>query len=105
VWRWWHDGSVHLAPWPSVAELGELAVDPGSIYEPVCLALEALRREKSTASASQRASVARLVVHAPSEFAAALRASADDLVAAGNVQELTLHHASDVRFEVTLAVG
>jgi len=105
VWRWWHMDSVHLAPWPSVDELGDLAVDPGSIYEPVCAALEAVRREKSTANASQRASVARLVVHAPDEFAAALRASADDLIAAGNVQELAVHDANDLRFDVTLAIG
>jgi valyl-tRNA synthetase len=23
VWHWWHDDSVHLAPWPTREELGE----------------------------------------------------------------------------------
>ena len=105
VWHWWHDDSVHLAPWPSVEELGTLAPDPGSIYRPVCDALEALRREKSTAKVSQRAGVARFVVDAPEEFAAALRASANDLVAAGNVLEMVVNDASDLRFEITLATS
>jgi valyl-tRNA synthetase len=103
VWHWWHDDSVHLAAWPSVEELGTLSVDPGSIYRPVCDALEAIRREKSTAKVSQRAQVALFVVNAPEELAAALRASANDLVAAGNVLELVVNDASDVSFEITLA--
>jgi valyl-tRNA synthetase len=102
VWRWWHEGSVHLAPWPTTQELGALSVDPGSIYHPLRAALEAIRREKSTAKVSQRASVARLVVHAPEEFAAALRRGANDLVAAGNVEEFIVLEANELNFEVTL---
>ncbi|HEV3267920.1 MAG TPA: valine--tRNA ligase [Acidimicrobiales bacterium] len=105
VWRWWHDDSVHLAAWPRVDELGTLSVDPGSIYRPVCDALEAIRREKSTAKVSQRAEVARFVVNAPEEVAAALRASANDLVAAGNVREMIVNDANDVSFEITLAAS
>ena len=102
VWRWWHAGSVHLAPWPTIEELGALSVDPGSIYQPVCDTLEAIRREKSTAKVSQRASVTRLVVHAPEEFASALRACANDIVAAGNVQEFVVLDENELRVEVTL---
>jgi valyl-tRNA synthetase len=102
VWHWWHDDSVHLAPWPTVSELGGLGVDPGSIYQPVCEVLEAIRREKSTAKVSQRARVARLEVHAPEEYASALRASEADLVAAGNVDAFVVSDASELRIEVTL---
>jgi valyl-tRNA synthetase len=102
VWRWWHEGSVHLAPWPTTAELGTLSVDPGSIYHPLGATLEAIRREKSTAKVSQRTSVARLVVHAPEEFASALRKGANDLVAAGNVEEFIVLDANELSFEVTL---
>ena len=102
VWRWWHSESVHVAPWPGIEELGALSVDPGSIYQPVCETLEAIRREKSTAKVSQRASVARLVVHAPEEFASALRACANDLVAAGNVQEFIVLDANELSLDVKL---
>jgi valyl-tRNA synthetase len=103
VWHWWHDDSVHLAAWPSVEELGTLSVDPGSIYRPVCDALEAIRREKSTAKVSQRAEVSRFVVNAPEEVAAALRASANDLAAAGNVSELIVNDASELSFDIALS--
>ena len=55
VWRWWHDDSVHRASWPTLDELGALRETPGSIYQPVCEVLEAIRREKSNAKVSQRA--------------------------------------------------
>jgi valyl-tRNA synthetase len=102
VWRWWHDGSVHRSSWPTLEELGPLVENPGSVYEPVCEVLEAIRREKSTAKVSQRAGVARLVVSAPAEFAAALRASAADLIAAGNVEEFIVNDAHELSIEVTL---
>jgi valyl-tRNA synthetase len=103
VWHWWHDDSVHLASWPTLEELGALAVDPGSVYQPVCEVLEMIRREKSTAKVSQRASVARLVVSGPEEFASAIRASGADLIAAGNVQELVVVDANELLVEVSLA--
>ncbi|MCU1363227.1 MAG: valS [Acidimicrobiaceae bacterium] len=102
VWHWWHDDSVHLASWPSLDELGPLSVNPGSIYQPVCDVLEALRREKSTAKLSQRAGVARLVVSGPEEFASAIRAGGADLIAAGNVHELVAVDATELLIDVTL---
>jgi len=103
VWRWWHEGSVHLAPWPTLGELGNVRENPGSIYEPVCETLEAVRREKSSAQVSQRAEVARLAVRAPSPFATAVREAASDLKAAGNVVDLTVDDDDEVLLSVTLA--
>ncbi|HTT58413.1 MAG TPA: valine--tRNA ligase, partial [Acidimicrobiales bacterium] len=103
VWSWWHDGSIHLSRWPTLTELGPLPERPGSIYQPVCDALEAVRREKSSAKVSQRASVATMVVSAPEEFADALRVSASDLRSAGNVEQLVIGDASEVTIDVTLA--
>jgi valyl-tRNA synthetase len=103
VWRWWHDTSVHRAPWPTLAELGPLAPDAGSIYQPVCEVLEAVRREKSTAKVSQRAGVARLLVEAPEGALEALRLAAYDLKAAGSVEDLEVREADDLRVEVALA--
>ena len=127
VWRWWHEDSVHRAPWPRREEFvgasGQSesvpsesvpsesvpyesgpshSDEPGSVYRPVCGALEAIRRAKSTAKVSQRARVARLRIAAPEEFAAAVRASAGDLIAAGNIAELVVEVASDVVIDVTL---
>jgi valyl-tRNA synthetase len=102
VWRWWHEDSVHRASWPALDELGSLSERPGSIYQPVCDALEAVRREKSTAKVSQRAVVARLTIAGPEDVIEALRASANDLRAAGNVTELVIDVASDLRVDVVL---
>ncbi|MGH3732174.1 MAG: valine--tRNA ligase [Acidimicrobiales bacterium] len=105
VWSWWHEDSVHLSPWPTLDELGVLGERPGSVYLPVCEALEAIRRAKSTAKVSQRAGVARLVVTAPQEFAAALRASSSDLIGAGNVENFEVVDAHELTFDVTLATN
>jgi valyl-tRNA synthetase len=93
---------VHRASWPSLDELGSLSERPGSIYQPVCDALEAVRREKSTAKVSQRAGVARLTVTGPEDVVEALRAGANDLRAAGNVTDLVIEVGSELRVDVVL---
>ena len=105
VWRWWHEQSVHLAPWPVVDELtlGDSVAKPGSIYGPICDVLEAIRREKSTAKVSQRAQVSLCTVDGPAELLDAVRAAQIDLAKAGGVLEWRLVEASDVTVTVTLA--
>jgi valyl-tRNA synthetase len=102
VWRWWHEDSIHRANWPTLDELGNLSERPGSIYQPVCDVLEAVRREKSTAKVSQRAGVVRLTITGPEDVVEALRAGANDLRAAGNVTELVIDVANELRVEVVL---
>ncbi len=102
AWRWWHEGSVHLAPWPRAEELGDVAA-PSTIYGPVCDVLEAVRRAKSSAKASQRAEVARCVVHAPAAVRDAVGVAARDLCAAGVIADLSFEDAGELRVEVTLA--
>jgi valyl-tRNA synthetase len=102
-WRWWHAGSVHRAPWPRAEELGPSAPAPGSVYRPVCEVLEAVRRAKSGAKASQRAAVARCAVVAPRAALDALRAAHGDLCAAGGIEELALSEGDELAVEVTLA--
>ena len=43
VWRWWHDDSVHLAPWPTIGELGDAPREFGDL-------LRGGRRARSGAS-------------------------------------------------------
>jgi len=104
VWRWWHDDSVHLAPWPSVDEFDVPSPDdPGYLYQAVGDVLEAVRREKSTQKVSQRAEVSLLVVEGPTQWLDAVRAGETDLRDAGTVSLFDFSEASDVRVKVTLA--
>ncbi len=103
VWHWWHDDSVHLAPWPIVEELGSAPPALGTTFAAACQVLEVIRREKSTAKVSQRAEVASVEVSGPNEFLDAVLAGASDLRAAGGVRTVTTREQSDVTVSVTLA--
>ena len=104
VWHWWHEGSVHRAPWPVVGELGEVSSnEPGALYGAVGEVLEAVRREKSTAKVSQRAAVSRLVVRGPAALVTAVRAGESDLRDAGAVAEVLVEESSETSISVTLA--
>ena len=89
VWSWWHEGSVHRAPWPSPPELDGAAGD-GAVLDTVAEVLGAVRKAKSEAGVSMRAPVAEVRVSGPAERLAAVRAGLDDLRAAGNVAEVVL---------------
>jgi valyl-tRNA synthetase len=109
AWSWWHDGSVHAAAWPS----GGAASGPGSAEtagagDPAVLATAAavlgqVRKAKTAARLSIRAEAARVVVRGPDE--AAVRASEDDLRAAGNITDFAfeLTPGGELAAEVTLA--
>ncbi len=100
AWRWWHDGSVHRAPWPTHAELGDPREAGGSapeddteaatpVLDMAAHVLGAVRREKTAAKRSMRAGVERLhVVDTPERLATLLQAEAD-VREAGGVAVLT----------------
>jgi valyl-tRNA synthetase len=106
VWSWWQEGSVHRAPWPTVAELpaeaSGISSDP-SLLDAVAEVLGAVRREKTAAKRSMRARVARLSVTAPSEMLAALEAARTDLVDAGGIDALELIEGPELVTAVELA--
>jgi len=89
VWSWWHDGSIHLSPWPAVEELsaaqhqGDVAV-----LDMASHVLGEVRRAKTTAHVSMRAPVARLTVVDDAERLALLAEAEGDLREAGGVVEL-----------------
>ncbi len=104
AWRWWHEDSVHTAPWPSGLEFTHEPVEePGSIVTPVAAVLEAIRRAKSTAKVSQRAAVATVDITAPSTSIAAIAAASWDLAAAGSVAAFTYREGDELTVEVELA--
>ena len=65
VWSWWQPGSVHVARWPEVGEVGMFAGADTEVLRVAAEVLGAVRREKTTHKRSMRARVALLVVHAP----------------------------------------
>jgi valyl-tRNA synthetase len=105
VWSWWHDGSVHRAPWPSVDELGGAAA--GGDPEVLAVASEviaAVRKAKSESRVSMRTEVASLQVCAPPEVLARVALAAPDLRAAaraGAIEHVTTD-AGDLQVTVTL---
>ena len=99
VWSWWQTGSVHAQPWPTAA--GNWGDD--TILEPVCNVLAAVRRAKTEAKASQKASVAVLTVSAPSAMHAAIASAEIDLRDAGSITEVRYLPADDLVCEVVMA--
>ncbi len=89
TWSWWHDGSVHRAPWPAATELDGTTGDP-AVLDAVSTALAGVRKAKSEAKVSMRTPVAVLTVTAPPAVLTAVRGGADDLAAAGRVERLEL---------------
>jgi valyl-tRNA synthetase len=104
VWSWWHEGSVHRAPWPTVSELAtgidrqgapgantdgtEGAHNGTAVLDMAAHVLGEVRRAKTAAKRSMRAPVARLVVVDEPERLSLLAKAQSDLCQAGNVQEL-----------------
>ncbi len=99
VWRWWHEGSVHRAPWP--APLALAPVEP--TYDAVREVLEAVRREKSTARVSQRAAVEALALTGPAEALEAIARAETDLMAAGSIQGIEYAQGPELVVAVALA--
>ena len=113
VWSWWRDGSVHLAPWPSVDELGVVpspeggapSVDPATdaVLEVAAEVLGLVRRAKTTAKRSMRAPVAVLTVRDTADRLEALAAAEGDLRDAGGVVDLVTRVGDGSEVDVELA--
>ena len=88
VWRWTHEGSIHVAAWPehrgTTAGLGLLPA--------VSAALIGIRRAKTDAKASQKTEVLSATLSGPAFLAEA----ADDLKAVGRIAELTFVEAGEI---------
>ncbi len=103
VWSWWHEGSVHQAPWPDTTEMGAHAEGDVTVLAVAAEVLGAVRREKTTHKRSMRARVARLTVTAPAAARAAVEAAHGDIVDAGGVDELVVAEGDALSVEVELA--
>ncbi|MEO5874547.1 MAG: valine--tRNA ligase, partial [Streptosporangiaceae bacterium] len=98
VWSWWQDGSVHVAAWPTAAELPG-GGDP-AVLTVTAEALRQVRKVKSSARLSMRAEVVRATVRgAQADLVGA------DLQGAGVITELLLVPGADGELSVEVALG
>jgi valyl-tRNA synthetase len=107
VWSWWHDGSVHTAPWPTSQELlsliGGADESAAPALERAALVLGEVRKTKSEAKRKLSTPVTRLVVRDTADRLGALRTAEADLVSSGFVETLVTEEAETFAVEVTLA--
>ena len=87
VWSWWHDGSVHRAPWPDPGELPDTPGD-AAVLDAAVEVLAQIRKSKTEAKRGMRTRVKRLIVTAPPQRLVKLGAGGQDLRNAGNVEEM-----------------
>jgi valyl-tRNA synthetase len=105
VWSWWQGGSVHRASWPESAPLRAAAGDRDPRQLAVAsAAISAVRKAKSERKLSMRADVSVLAVRGIGVDLDLLRASLDDLMAAGRVAavDFVAAHDAELAYEVVL---
>ncbi len=100
-WRWWHDASVHTSSWPTATGVD---VDP-ALLDPVCEVMGLVRRAKTEAKVSQRATVTDLEIAAPASWHAAIEAGRADLLDAGSIERMTVSAGDELVAAVRLAEG
>lgn len=104
-WSWWHDESVHRAPWPEMLSLDAMAGPEadGAMTHVVSDVLRAIRRAKSEAMVSMKAAVVRLVIADSAQRLALLRAAERDFRDAGQVDQIEMIASEAFKVLVTLA--
>lgn len=100
AWSWSHDRSVHTSRWPDADELAVADGDP-ALLDTASAVLGTIRRAKSDAKRSMRATAERVVVSGPEPTIANVRAAAADIEAAGVVDDLVLESSTG---ELSVAV-
>jgi len=100
VWSWWHEGSIHRAAWPTVSELGEAPQASGA-YRLASEIVSDIRREKTTAKVSQRATVSELTISDAADVIELAKLVESDIADAGSVTA-TVYVVGDTRRDVTL---
>jgi valyl-tRNA synthetase len=91
VWSWFHDpsaGSLHQAPWPSTAELGDARAADPAVLAAVAEALTGIRKAKSDAKVGMRAEIATMTLAGPSVQLDRVRTAEGDLRSAGRIRDL-----------------
>ncbi|WP_348787596.1 valine--tRNA ligase [Leifsonia sp. NPDC080035] len=95
AWSWFNEGSVHVAPWPTTAEVASDWSDDRAVLTIVGRALTGIRGAKTAAKASQRTPVDSAVIAGPDTEIAAIRSAAGDLASVGRIAELRFASAEE----------
>ena len=90
AWSWWHEGSLHRAPWPRPEELASSGAADPALLSDVAAVLGEVRRAKTLAKRSMRAPVERVVVHGEAAVLARIESARGDLTDAGGIVALEL---------------
>jgi valyl-tRNA synthetase len=85
AWSWWHEGSVHRAPWPTTADAAAGEGGDPTLLAAVGEALAGVRKAKSEAKVGMRAEVASIVLAGPAAWTDRVRLAETDLRAAGRI--------------------
>ncbi|SHF64417.1 valine--tRNA ligase [Streptoalloteichus hindustanus] len=103
AWSWWHDHSIHTAPWPSKDD--RISADHASTASLASAVIGAVRKAKSEARRSMRTPVSKVVIAGEPSALNVISALTADLVAAGNIENLSLSPVpeQELRVEVVLA--
>jgi valyl-tRNA synthetase len=99
AWRWWHDTSVHVQPWPATSGVdGDV-----TLLEVPLEVLGRVRRTKTEAKVSQRAEVAAVHLTVPDSATASIAAARADLLEAGSILSLDVVAGGALACDVELA--
>lgn len=97
AWSWWNDGSVHAAAWPTIDEVAATG-DPALLVL-TGQALTSIRRAKTDAKASQKATLNELTITGSPDQITLLSLAEGDLKAVGRIVRLSFTPADE--FAVT----
>jgi valyl-tRNA synthetase len=103
AWSWWHEGSIHKAPWPAAADLAGLAAPDSEASAVLAVTTEVLgeiRRAKSEGKRPLKVGISRAVVRDTAERLRRLEQARADLCGAANIQQLMLELAESFGLEL-----
>jgi valyl-tRNA synthetase len=103
VWSWSHSGSVHVAPWPTVADLpttGEV-----ELMDDIAAALVEIRGAKSQAKVSMKTEASSAAFSGPADQLERLRTLETDLRAVGKLRGTVTWTVTDTPLTVTLELA
>ena len=106
VWSWWHDGSVHRAPWPAASDLAALAAPDAEAAASLAVTVDVLgevRRVRSEAKRPLKAVIAGRWCATPRSGWRGSSTAALDLSAAANMQTLMLEEAPELSVQIEFA--